>query len=528
MMAEVFLRKASGLVRDVKAGDVMFFNTGGINAGIGLAFIFLLGPAFYPGANHNIALVLTWAFAIVQTLTYLFFTVTMPRSGGEYLFISRSLHPVIGFAVSFSYVLMMLFYSAFAAAQFSTMGLSSVFQAFSVKLGNPSLLNAAAFAESSIGGFVIGLAVLVIFGFILIRRMKVLLKVQLITFIIAIVGILAMIIVLLANTREGFIQAFNAYAAPFVKSPNPYNHVLETAKAEGYVFSKALNWSSTWKSIVWPFFALAFCAQSASFAGEIRKVGRSQLIGTTGAVTLAAALMLVVIALSNRVIGWEFIGAISYLPEGVGPATPWFHFLTVLVAGNPLWWLLILIGWMAWTYYWVPVNMLYVTRTVFAWAFDRIAPAGLGKVHERFHTPVNTVIWGTVVCIFFLVLIQLTPYFGTLVGIVTMTLTFVIMGISAFVFPFVKKDLFDRSPVNYRIIGIPVMSILGLINAGFMGFVLYRLIADDLVGARTWQSMVFVFGQIALGLILFFVAKGIRKRKDGIDIMMAYREIPSE
>src|SRR4030042_4742183 len=121
-MAEVFLRKASGLVREVSGKDVVFFNSGGINAGLGLAFIFLFGPAFYPGANHNIALILTWAFCVIQTLMYLFFTVTMPRSGGEYLYISRSLHPSIGFAISFSYTLMMLFYSAFAANPFSTMG----------------------------------------------------------------------------------------------------------------------------------------------------------------------------------------------------------------------------------------------------------------------------------------------------------------------------------------------------------------------------------------------------------------------
>jgi amino acid transporter len=527
-MSEVFLRKASGLVRDVKAGDVMFFNTGGINAGIGLAFIFLLGPAFYPGANHNIALIICWAFAVIQTLTWLFFTVTMPRSGGEYLFISRSLHPTIGFAMSFSYVLMMLFYSAFAAAQFATMGLSSVFQSFSVKLGIPSLLNAAAFVETSIGGFVIGVAVLVLFGFILIQRMRVLLRVQFITFLVAIIGVLAVIVVMLANSRESFIEAFNVYAAPFIKDANPYQYVIETAKAEGYVYQNAMSWASTWKSIVWPFFALAFCAQSASFAGEIRKVGKSQLIGTTGAVTLAALLMLVVIALSNRVIGWEFIGAISYLPEGVGPATPWFHFLTVLVTRNPILWVLILVGWMAWTYYWVPVNMLYVTRTVFAWSFDRIAPAGLGKVHEKYHTPVNTVIWGTVLCIFFLVLIQLTPYFQTLQGIVTMTMTFAIVGISAMVFPFSKRELFARSPVNYKFLGIPVMSILGFITACFMSFVVYRLLADPIVGANSWQSLVFVFGQIVLGFVLFFIAKIYRQKKDGIDIMMAYREIPSE
>ena len=109
-----------------------------------------------------------------------------------------------------------------------------------------------------------------------------------------------------------------------------------------------------------------------------------------------------------------------------------------------------------------------------------------------------------------------------------MTMTFAIVGISAVVFPFSKRDLFARSPVNYKFLGIPVMSILGLITACFMSFVVYRLLVDPIVGANTWQSLVFVFGQIALGFILFAVAKVYRQKKDGIDIMMAYREIPSE
>jgi APA family basic amino acid/polyamine antiporter len=527
-MAEVFLRKASGLVREVSGKDVVFFNTGGINAGIGLAFIFLLGPAFYPGANHNIALILTWAFCVIQTLMYLFFTVTMPRSGGEYLYISRSLHPSIGFAMSFSYTLMMLFYSAFAANQFSTMGLSSIFQSLSVKLGAPNLMNAAVFFESQLGSFIIGLAVLIGFMFVLIQRMKTLLRVQLITFIVAILGFVAIIIALLLGSRAGFMASFNGYASSFVQGGDPYNAIIESAKAQGYVYQQGISWSSTWNSMVWPFFALAFCAQSASFAGEIRKVGRSQFLGTTGAMTLAAALMLAVIALARKVVGWEFIGAINFLTEGRGPATPWFHFLAVLMTKNVVLWVLILLGWLAWTYYWVPVNMLYVTRVVFSWSFDRIAPAGLGKVSEKNHTPTNTVIVGTIICAVFLALIVFTPYFKTLQGIVTMTLTFVIMGISGFVFPFVKKDLFNRSPANYRVLGIPVMSILGLITAVFMAWMAYRLLVDAIVGARAWQSLVFVFGQIVLGFVLFFVAKAYRKRKDGIDVMMAYREIPSE
>ena len=114
-MPDVFLRKASGLVRDVSPKDVLFFNMGGINVGLGLSFVTLSVAAFYPGASMGLALLIPLAFCIVETLVYLFFTVIMPRSGGEYLFISRGLHPSVGFALSFAYWLMMIYYTAYGA-----------------------------------------------------------------------------------------------------------------------------------------------------------------------------------------------------------------------------------------------------------------------------------------------------------------------------------------------------------------------------------------------------------------------------
>jgi amino acid transporter len=530
-VADVFLRKASGLVREVAAKDVVFYNTGGINTGIGIAYVFLLSTAFYPGANHLLALAVCAVFCVIQTLTYLFFTMTMPRSGGEYMFISRTLHPSLGFSISFSYALMMLFYSAFAAAQFGSMGLSSMFQTLSVRLGNQSWLDYATYVESAGGSFLIGTVLLVAFGFILVREMKTYLKIQMVTFVIALLGILAIIWVLMTSSRETFVAAFNAYAGSFMEDPNPYQYVINLARENGYQFG-GFSWSSTWASIVWPFFALAFGAQSASFAGEIRKVGRSQLVGTTGAVALAAMLMFIIVWLSDLVMGWEFLGAIAYLswevPEAVGPVTPWFHFLASLLTQNPVLLGLIILGWIFWSYYWVPVNMLYVTRVVFAWSFDRLAPASLGEVHPRYHTPVNTTALATVISIAFLALIVFTPYLQTLVGIVTMTLTFVITGFAAMVFPYVRPHLFERSPVRYRFLGIPVMSILGTLTAVFMALVCYRLLADDVVGANTPESLAFVFGQIVLGFILFFAMKAYRMRKDQIDVMLAFNEIPSE
>lgn len=529
-MAEVFLRKASGLVRDISARDVLFFNTGGINTGIGLAYIFLLGYAFYPGANQILALVLVAALAVIQTVTYLFFTITMPRSGGEYMFISRTLHPSVGFAMSFSYTLMMLFYSALAAAQFGKMGLASLFQILAVKTGNMSWIGPAEWASSPVGSFILGTILLFAFGAILIREMKTYLRVQMITWIISVLGLVAVMVVLLTLSQGHFADAFNAYAKDFINDPNPYARVISEAKAAGYT-SGGFSWGSTIAASVWPFFALAFGAQSASFAGEIRKVGRSQFIGTTGAVVFSAVLSLIIIGLAQAAIGSEFLGAVAYnyyvAPDFSTPVTPWMHFLVTLATNNWLWIALIILGWIFWSYYWIPVNMLYVTRVVFAWSFDRLVPAKLGEVHRKYHTPANTVILATILTEFFLALIVLTPYLQTLVGIVTMTLTFVFVGLAAMAFPYVRKDLFARTPVNYRIAGIPVMSILGLVTAGGMAFICYRLLSDPVVAANTTPSLIFVFGQIVLGLIIFYVARAVRRRQD-IDIDLAYREIPSE
>jgi len=530
-VAEVFLRKASGLVRDVSARDVLFFNTGGINIGIGVSYVFLIAYAFYPGANHMLALALVAALAAIQTVTYLFFTIIMPRSGGEYMFISRTLHPSIGFAISFSYTMMMAFYSAFAAGTFGQMGLSSLFHILTVKTGNAAWLNYAQWCESPWGSFLLGALLLIAFGFILIREMRVYLRVQAVTWVIAILGFVTMIIVLLSSSREAFMAAFNSYAGGFINDPDPYNAVIEAAKNNGFSFGSGFNFKQTVWSSVWPFFALAFGAQSASFAGEIRKVGRSQFIGTTGAVIFSTIVAMIFIAAAQGVMGGEFLGAIAYnsyeAPEFSTPATPWVHFLVSLATDNVLVLALIILGWLFWCYYWIPVNMLYMTRVAFAWSFDRLAPAALGEVHRKYHTPVNTIIAATVLSLLFLALIVLTPLLQTLSGIVTMTLAFVVVGLSAVVFPFVRRDLFERSPVNYRIAGIPVMSILGLLTAAGMGYINYRLLADPVVGANTTPSLIFVFGQIVLGFALFFIARAYRKSQ-GIDIDLAFREIPSE
>jgi preprotein translocase subunit SecE len=207
----------------------------------------------------------------------------------------------------------------------------------------------------------------VAFGFILVREMKTYLKIQMVTFVIALLGILAHLGAddLLPGDIRGHLQRI-CRLLHGGSQPLPICHQSgETERLPVWGVQLVIHMGLHRVALL----VLAFGAQSVSFAGEIRKVGRSQLMGTTGAVALAAMLMFIIVWLSDLVMGWEFLGAIAYLswevPEAVGPITPWFHFLASLLTQNPVLLGLIILGWIFWSYYWVPVNMLYVTRVVF-------------------------------------------------------------------------------------------------------------------------------------------------------------------
>jgi len=98
--------------------------------------------------------------------------------------------------------------------------------------------------------------------------------------------------------------------------------------------------------------------------------------------------------------------------------------------------------------------------------------------------------------------------------------------------PFIKRDLYEASPIaKYKILGIPLISISGVIFGGFLVFLLYHWLIDpnDLFGIsyRNTSSMVYMGVMYLLALGIYIGFKIYRKR-EGIDINKIYEEIPVE
>src|SRR3954452_5790594 len=96
----LFLRRSSGLVREFGGRGVFVFNTIGYALGLVLAVVPLLMAGAVPEANVLLTVLLGTILTVANALTYGYLSAAMPRSGGEYVYLGRVVHPVAGFTAN--------------------------------------------------------------------------------------------------------------------------------------------------------------------------------------------------------------------------------------------------------------------------------------------------------------------------------------------------------------------------------------------------------------------------------------------
>jgi hypothetical protein len=108
---QLFVRNATGLVREVSRWDALIMNTLGMNVALGAIFMLLQAPGNFPGGNMLLAIGIgTLVMAFTLLWVYSEFAAAMPRAGGDYVFVSRALHPVVGWLMSWSQGLWLIFF----------------------------------------------------------------------------------------------------------------------------------------------------------------------------------------------------------------------------------------------------------------------------------------------------------------------------------------------------------------------------------------------------------------------------------
>jgi amino acid transporter len=524
---QAFLRKSSGLVRTAGPTDVFFFNLGLISVGIAIALDQLYGPAFYPGGSIAGSAIVAALLMIPIGLTFYFWTVTYPRSGGPYVYLSRTAHPMLGFAFSITESFILLFYGAAASAFVATMGVSPLLAILGYETGSSTLTNLSSAVAGQWGIFLVGTVIIVISGLLLISGMARYFTVQRILLGLALLGTLVTIAVLAAGSPETFRSNFDAYMG----KAGSYQAVIAAAAKGGWV-TAPVALGATITLLVWPLLPLLGAIQSIGIGGEIKRVTRSQIVGIFAALGVACILMVVVGALSDRVFGTDFQGAVAYNTLSAltpsTPVTPWFTLLASLLANNPVITVIIAGTMILWPFFWVPLELAYVDRSMLAWALDRMAPQRLGYVSDRYHTPVVAIAVCMVVAVGFLALYAFTPWFGTLSLIEALSVIWGSCMLVGALMPYIRKDIWSKSPASrYQVAGIPVITITGLLATAAFAYIIYLLWNDPVAAGHTNNSVIVQLGLFAIGFVAYFVVKQVRASR-GVDITYAFREIPVE
>jgi len=525
----VFLRTTSGLVKSAGAADVFVYNIGVISIGIGVSLTHLTGPANYPGGSIPIASAIATLLMFFIALAFWFWSVAIPRSGGLYAYVTRGLNPALGFALSFVDAFAWLFYNALAATYITSIGFGPLLFNIGVFSNDAGLVRLAQEIVQPVPQFIIGTVAVVLAGILLITGMRKFFLFQKILFLIALIGIITSILFLFVRSNGEFVANFNTAMAPYI--PNAYDTVIEAAKTKGWRFS-GFNWEDTVKLAVWPILPLVGGIFSIAIGGEIREVKKSQGIGILGSIIVAGIVFVLVGHLSYRVFGTEFQGAVAFNstadPTKSTPITPFFPLLAGILAGNVVGSVLISLGFLAWAYFWIPATLVYAERAVLAWSLDRLTPASFGYVSERFHTPVVAIVVTVILNIAFLYLFLFIPFFSTLTLVLAAMLAWTITMVAGILFPFRAKELYKRSGASgLDFQGFPLMSVanfLGLISVLILTYLLWN---DPLAAGHSPQSLLTIGSVFGFGFAFFYIMKQRRKRQ-GIDIALAFKEIPVE
>ncbi len=109
----LFVRNATGLVRELSAFDAFNLVFSAVLIPIGITEVMSFTPQFWPHANMLVSFLLATPLVAACGLVYLYFTVIMPRSGGDYVWVSRTLNPFLGFFANLSLTFVFLTWISF-------------------------------------------------------------------------------------------------------------------------------------------------------------------------------------------------------------------------------------------------------------------------------------------------------------------------------------------------------------------------------------------------------------------------------
>ena len=530
--ATLFTRKATGLVREGKTRDALFYNVMWSSVALTFAFYWLF-LASYPGSNALLGVAFAAALGIPGAFLYAMLTQVMPRTGGDYVFNSRSLHPSIGFAANFSYCVWLAVTMGVYTTYIANYGFGAFGRTMAGFTGASGWLSFGEWFSTEWGLFITGTVMLLLAaGLFVAGGTRLFFRVQVGCFVLFMLGAVIMpVLIGLLQTRSGFVHNFNNYAAN-LGTKDASAKLATSATKSGFAPTK-FSLEESFKSVSIWWFIFGFIFSSTYFAGEIRLQKRTHLKSMPGAVLVAVLVLLALIPTFLHVATYTFNGQLGLAePAAYGFSTgaPAYPELAGIASGSAVWGVIMVVGFTVSLLIWLPQTLLLVSRSMFAWSFDRIMPERLSSVEPRTRSPLLAIAIMLVLSIGSTAVYSFTTWFSTISVLLGLSLTLIVTAVAGILLPFRQPAMVAASPYDRRIAGIPLFTIVGMLALLGFSTAIFVLLWDPGSGASISKNP----GKIelaaivyAVGFAIYFIARAIR-RTQGIDLELAHRELPPE
>lgn len=540
--SSLFLRKATGLVRSWSVFDAFvyaFFSINLITLGL-----YIFSQMYYLEGGLLPTALISGAIIVAQVIVYAGLIAVMPRAGGDYVWQSRILGGGIGFvlAVTGWWFILWLWTPLYA-----DMLRHEFFVPLLAILGMQEAANF--FAWNPNAWFIVSLITVGYVAVIIALGMRAYAKVQKFCFWVGLAGLAIVFLFLLFGSNADFQAGLEAQAPQmFGGEANVYERTMAAGEEAGAVLPLAGgSLGAIFLAMPYIVFFNLWPNWGATLYGEVKGADdfKRNVLGMGAALVITTLLAVVFFLLINKTISWEFYthanGAYWNYVWGYTEQAPPLNFwpypalLAMFLTGSRVLQFIVILAMSMWFFGWAGTVFLSSTRVIFAAAFDRVLPEAIASVHPRTRTPV----WALMLMVFPGLIVSILYVWNianfaslTLMSTLVIAITYLGSTISAIILPYTKKEMYEASPIaKYKIAGIPLITLAGLIFLAFLIFLLYQWLIDPNglygIGYTNTSSMVFMLAMYGMAMLIYVGARFYRRSR-GVNLDMLYKEIPAE
>ena len=540
---QVFTRRASGLVRVMSPYSAFAYNV--LNIGVIFPWVYITTIAFLPDASVWAGIVLCGAFASLLAVVYAGLASAMPRTGGDYVFQSRTLRPWFGFAtVAMMIITFFLQWQALAGWLLSVLGVYPLLTGLGVMTGNHTLVDWGAWYLAGWGPAVVTMVASTIAALVLIKSFRWFVQLQWIMWYGFLMSYILMVVMFLVTSNSTFISRYDS-AAAFINQggSGAYQAIFTNAAANGFTPARTISIAATILVTPVALTSLGWVGYAQEQAGEIQGAQslKNQMFINFGGGVVSMIMMAILAIVIVQTVDQNWLGGaalLSFIPTAPQPPIlPWFSALAILLTDNPILLFLMIIG--------VMLNAIQVvfnvivgwTRVAVAMSIDGVLPKIVSHVSPRTHTPVYAhVIFLILGGYVFAYVYNLVPGYVTYTLAVTAVATVMYIGtaLGGALFPWTRKEVYRTAPIaRFKVGPIPLITICGVIAALFSAAMLYYFLTIPFlvnvdISNLGYSGNAFLYAVIAifLGWVVYYFVRRAYLRRIGIDLDLAYKEIP--